>query len=127
MIKVAAVPDGELAHLKEENAKLVEEREHYRELYQQAIERCRKLELGILGQKSERLVGDEAQLTMAVLATIFGKPVVADRLVRDFSDGDRLTLGPASRMSNAFSSWHVQGRYGFIAACSAGSVRSSSG
>jgi hypothetical protein len=55
------------------------------------------------------------------------KPVRADRLVRDFSGGDGLPLGPASRMSNAFSSWHVQGRYGFIAACSAGSVRSSSG
>jgi hypothetical protein len=41
--------------------------------------------------------------------------VGADRLVCDFSNGDGLTLGPASRMSNAFSSWHLPGRYRLIA------------
>ena len=68
--------DGDLAQLKSENAQLAEERDHYRDLYQQAIERCRKLELGILGQKSERLVGDNAQLTMAVLQTLLGQNTV---------------------------------------------------
>jgi hypothetical protein len=48
--------------------------------------------------------------------------VGADWFDRDFSDGDRLTLGPASPMSNAFSGRHVQGRYGVIAACSAGLI-----
>lgn len=69
---------------------LVEEREHYRELYQQAMERCRKLEMGIVGQKSERLVGDNAQLTMAVLQTMLGAgeitpPPVEKQTVREHS------------------------------------------
>ena len=57
--------------------KVVEEREHYRELYLKTLEQCRKLELGVVGQKSERLGQDEAQLTMAVLATMLGHNAVA--------------------------------------------------
>jgi hypothetical protein len=72
---------------------------------------------------ADDIVGESSKLGLEPTDWAVG----ADRLVRDFSDGDRLTLGRASRMSNAFSSWHLQGRYGFIAACSAGSVRSSSG
>ena len=34
------------------------------------LEQCRKLELGLLGQKSERLGANDAQLTMSVLATL---------------------------------------------------------
>ena len=52
--------------------KVVEERDQYRELYLKMLEQCRKLEQGILGQKSERLPANEAQLTMAVLATMLG-------------------------------------------------------
>lgn len=63
--------------LKSQYEKIVEERDQYRELYLKMLAQCRKLELGILGQKSERLVGDEAQLTMAVLATMLGKNAVA--------------------------------------------------
>jgi hypothetical protein len=36
-------------------------------------------------------------------------PVGADWLGRDFADGDGLTLDPASRVSNAFSIWYLQG------------------
>jgi transposase len=64
---------------KADYAKVVEEREHYRELYLQALEQCRKLELGILGQKSERLGQNEAQLTMAVLATLLGRDTAAPK------------------------------------------------
>jgi hypothetical protein len=39
---------------KAEYEKLVEERDQYRELYLKTLEQCRKLEQGILGQKSER-------------------------------------------------------------------------
>lgn len=67
------MPDGELAQLKADNAKLVEERDHYHALYLQMIEHCKKLEQGIVGPKSERLGDNDAQLTMAVLATLLGK------------------------------------------------------
>ncbi|MGH8277831.1 MAG: hypothetical protein ACRETH_14175, partial [Steroidobacteraceae bacterium] len=61
--------------------KVVEEREHYHALYLQTLEQCRKLELGILGQKSERLGEGDAQLTMAVLATLLGKRDVTEPAV----------------------------------------------
>ena len=59
-----------------EYEKVVEERDGYRELYLKMLEQCRRLELGILGQKSERLGHNEAQLTMAVLATLLGHNAV---------------------------------------------------
>jgi transposase len=52
--------------------KLVDDREHYRDLYLSTLERCRKLELGILGQKAERLSPNDAQLTMQVLSMLLG-------------------------------------------------------
>jgi transposase len=73
------VSDEQAAQLVAQYEKAVEEREHYRELYLQMLEQCRKLELGILGQKSERLGPNEAQLTMAVLATMFGHNAVAPK------------------------------------------------
>jgi hypothetical protein len=45
------------------------------------------------------------------------------RLIRDISDGERLSPAPASPMSNAFSSYHLQRQHGSIAWCSTGSVR----
>jgi transposase len=57
---------------KAEYEKVVEEREQYRELYLKALEQCRKLELGILGQKRERLSPSEAQLSIALLAALVG-------------------------------------------------------
>jgi hypothetical protein len=53
-----------------DNERLAAEREHYRELYLRTLEQCRKLELGLLGQKAERLSPNDAQLTMQVLATL---------------------------------------------------------
>jgi transposase len=67
------VSDEQAALLIAENKRLTEEREHYRELYLHTLEQCRKLEQGIVGPRSERLAGNEAQLTMAVLATLLGK------------------------------------------------------
>lgn len=54
-------------------AELVGERDEYRKLYLDLLERCRKLELGILGQKRERLSGDEAQLTLSLLGMLLEK------------------------------------------------------
>jgi len=45
-------------------------RDDYRALYEQTLERCRKLERGILGQKAERLPANESQLSLDVLASI---------------------------------------------------------
>src|SRR5262245_23250959 len=63
----------EVAELQADVERLTSEREHYRELYLRTLEQCRKLELGLLGQNSERLSGNDAQLTMAVLATLLGE------------------------------------------------------
>ena len=52
---------------------LTVERECYRELYMKALEQCRKLELGLLGQKRERLSPNDTQLTMALLATLLAE------------------------------------------------------
>lgn len=48
-------------------------RDDYRALYQQMLERCRKLERGILGQKAERLPASESQLSLEVLASVLGE------------------------------------------------------
>lgn len=48
--------------------KVVKERDEYKKLYQRMLEHCRKLELGLLGQKAERLSPNDAQLSLQVLA-----------------------------------------------------------
>ena len=62
----------ELTTLRSQNEQLAKEREEYRRLYLQMLEHCRKLELGLLGQKAERLSADEAQLTMQLLGQLLG-------------------------------------------------------
>ena len=49
-----------LDELEKRVAKAEREREEYRALYLQTMERCRKLELGILGSKSEHLADNRA-------------------------------------------------------------------
>jgi transposase len=49
------------------------ERDEYRKLYLQTLELCRKLELGLAGQKRERLSGSDAQLTMGMLQMLLGE------------------------------------------------------
>lgn len=58
--------EGEQAQIREDLESVKSERDIYHELYQQALERCRKLELGLRGQTSERLP-NEAQLSFEVL------------------------------------------------------------
>ena len=48
------------------------EREEYRALYLETMERCRKLELGILASKSEHLPDGGAQLSLDVLSMVLG-------------------------------------------------------
>ena len=63
----------DIAELQAANEKLEEERDRYRELYQQLLEKARKLELGILGQKAERLPASDAQLSLQLLAGLLGE------------------------------------------------------
>ena len=54
-------------------SKLEEEREQYRKLYQQMLEKAKKLERGLLGQKAERLPPCYAQLSLQLLAGLLGE------------------------------------------------------
>jgi hypothetical protein len=69
-----AARTDELDTLRAQLARVAEEREHHHKLYLEALERMRKLELGLLGQKAERLPEPEAQLTLALLAQLLGRP-----------------------------------------------------
>lgn len=51
---------------------LAAERDEYRKLYLQTLELCRKLEMGIIGQKRERLSPGDTQLTMSLLQMMLG-------------------------------------------------------
>jgi len=55
------------------NEKLVVERDEYRKLYLSMLETCRKLELGILGQKREKVATAPGQMSLAVLATLLSE------------------------------------------------------
>ena len=46
------------------------ERDEYRALYLETMERCRKLELGLLASKSEHLPDNGAQLSLDVLSMV---------------------------------------------------------
>lgn len=65
---------GELLALREALEKATTDREQYRALYMQLLERCRLLERGIVaGKKAERFQGDdEAQLSMHLLGMLLG-------------------------------------------------------
>jgi transposase len=63
---------GERDRLVGERERLLGERDQYRQLYLNLLEHCRKLELGLRGQKSERLSPDQTQLSLALLATLLG-------------------------------------------------------
>jgi len=69
---VAAVA-AESAKRVEQIEDLTSERDRYRELYRKQIELCRKLELGLLGQKRERFVSHD-QLTLSMLGLLLGDP-----------------------------------------------------
>ncbi len=48
------------------------QRDEYHRLYLEMMERCRKLELGILGSKSEHLPPNDGQLALGVLGMVLG-------------------------------------------------------
>jgi transposase len=73
-----AVKDGsasiaeQLSELSARVDALAAERDEYRKLYLQTLELCRKLELGIVGPKRERLSPGDTQLTMSLLHMLLG-------------------------------------------------------
>jgi transposase len=67
--KLAAL-SARVDDLAAERETLAAERDEYRKLYLQMLERCRKLELGVVGPKSERLSASDAQLSMSMLGML---------------------------------------------------------
>ena len=56
--------------LASERDRVASERDRYRDLYQQTLELCRKLEKGLIGPKRERVTDDDAQLRLALLGLL---------------------------------------------------------
>lgn len=69
----AASIEAKLAEFSARLDAVTGERDEYRKLYLQTLEICRKLEMGIIGQKRERLSGSDAQLTMGMLQMLLGE------------------------------------------------------
>jgi transposase len=81
----------EVAALRADNERLAAEREHAQ---------CRKLELGLLGQKAERLSPNDAQLTMQVLATLLrprGDDTTTEPSVDEQRIGEHTRTKPSGR------------------------------
>jgi transposase len=70
--------EGRFAVADAERETAARERDEYRALYLETMERCRKLERGILAQKSERLPENAAQLSLGVLSLVLGERQLAD-------------------------------------------------
>ena len=70
----ASAPEQRLAAVIAERDRLAFERDEYRKLYLAMLEQNRKLELGLLGQKAEKLSANDAQLAMSLLATMLAEP-----------------------------------------------------
>ncbi|MGH2878639.1 MAG: IS66 family transposase [Solirubrobacteraceae bacterium] len=71
-VGAAASIDAKLTELSARVDALAAERDQYRALYLQTLEICRKLELGIVGPKRERLSPNDAQLSMSLLQMLLG-------------------------------------------------------
>jgi transposase len=67
-----------LEALEHQVAAVQSERDQYRQLYLEMMERCRKLERGLIGPKSERLAADDAQLSLSVLDMVLGERASAE-------------------------------------------------
>jgi transposase len=77
-VERAAELEAEIVELRARLGQLAAERQQYHDLYLKLLEQCRKLELGLLGQKAERLPASEAQLSLALLAELLGRPATPE-------------------------------------------------
>lgn len=64
--------------LRKELAEAAAARDAYHKLYLDTMERCRKLERGLMGKSSERLSGTDSQLSFEVLGMILGEREAKD-------------------------------------------------
>lgn len=88
-VLVGTFVDAADLRLKARIASLTRSRDEYRKLYLSALEQIRKLELGLLGQKAERLSGTDGQLALAILETLLGsEPSSSDESEEDLDDED---------------------------------------
>ena len=71
-MRIGTFVDAGDLRLKARILSITRSRDEYRKLYLSALEQIRKLELGILGQKAERISGTDGQLTLAILETLLG-------------------------------------------------------
>jgi transposase len=65
--------ENELTQVKQSLRSAEQARDQYHQLYLETLERCRKLERGLLGQKSERTPHDESQLSLGMLGLLLNK------------------------------------------------------
>jgi transposase len=65
--------ENELTQVKQSLSSAEQARDQYHQLYLETLERCRKLERGLLGQKSERTPHDESQLSLGMLGLLLNK------------------------------------------------------
>jgi hypothetical protein len=63
---------GALKVSEEERLAAEDARDQYHNLYLEMLERCRKLERGLIGQKAERLPDNEQQFTLSILEVALG-------------------------------------------------------
>jgi transposase len=82
----------ETEELRQAHEKATSDREQYRALYMQMLERCRLLERGIVaGKKAERFAGDDAnQLSMQLLGMLLaeGETPTEEAAAEDDDDDD---------------------------------------
>lgn len=74
MLATADTRNPDPAALVAEVERLASERDQYKQLYLEMLERCRKLERGILEQKREKLPAADEQLTLKLLEMLLGQP-----------------------------------------------------
>ncbi len=67
----------EQGRMRQSMAELKGERDEYHKLYLETLQRCRELERGLLGAKTERLPHEE-QLSLAVLGTLLSDTQLLD-------------------------------------------------
>jgi transposase len=76
LLDVAALRDA-LLKIANERDRYAHERDEYKKLYLLLLEKCKKLEAGLLGQKAERLPHNERQLTLSLLQMLLGEAQAA--------------------------------------------------
>ena len=86
--------EREMALLRQAHDKATSDREQYRALYMQLLERCRLLERGIVaGKKAERFAGDDAnQLSMQLLGMLLAEGEAPAEETLGEGEGDDLGL-----------------------------------